>query len=280
GALVNQVSEGIFKTLGIPLLAGRRFQQSDMRPNSDLVIVDKLFVERFFPHRNPIGQRFGMGPNPANMYQIVGVVGNSRYHTLREVASPIIFQPYVAAGRPGWNISFAIRSALDTPQLARAVRKAAAAVDSSVPVVSIDTQTELIDQMLVFERLLGILSKAFGALALILAAIGLTGLLGYAVARRTNEIGIRMALGASRSDIVRMVLKNSAVLVALGVAIGVPGAFLMGRALKHTLFELQPADPATIALSLLVLIVVAGLASWIPARRAARIDPMAALREE
>jgi ABC-type antimicrobial peptide transport system permease subunit len=138
----------------------------------------------------------------------------------------------------------------------------------------------LIDRLLISERLLGILSKAFGALALILAAIGLIGLMSYAFARRTNEIGIRMALGASRGDVIRMVLKNSAVLVALGVAIGVPGAFLIGRALKHTLFELQPADPATIAVSLGVLIAVAGVASWIPARRASRIDPMAALREE
>lgn len=279
-ALINHVSDGFFKTLGIPLLEGRRFQPGDVRAKSNVVVVDKLFVNRFYPHQDPIGRRFGAGPNSTDQYRIVGVVGNSRYYTLRGDASPIMFQPYVAAARPGWDVNFAIRSALDTRQLARAVRKAASAIDPTVPVVSIKTQTELIDRLLISERLLGILSKAFGALALILAAIGLIGLMSYAFARRTNEIGIRMALGASRGDVIRMVLKNSAVLVALGVAIGVPGAFLIGRALKHTLFELQPADPATIAVSLVVLIAVAGVASWIPARRASRIDPMAALREE
>lgn len=278
--LINHVSDGLFGTLGIPLLAGRRFQPGDMRPKSDAVIVDKLFVQRFYPHQDPIGQRFGTGPKPTDLYQIVGVVGNSRYHTLRDAASPIMFQPYVAASRPGWNVNFAIRSQIDTGALSRAVRKAAATVDPSVPVVSIKTQTELIDRLLVFERLLGILSKAFGGLALLLAAIGLTGLLGYSVARRTNEIGIRMALGATKSDVIRMILKNSARLFGFGIAIGVPGAFLVGRLLKHTLFELQPTDPAAAIFSLIALAAVAAIASWIPARRAAGIDPMAALREE
>ncbi|MGH9656529.1 MAG: ADOP family duplicated permease, partial [Bryobacteraceae bacterium] len=146
---VNQVSDGLFKTLGVPLREGRRFQPGDMRPKSDAVIVDESFVRHFYPHRDPIGQRFGNGPKPKELCcRIVGVVGNSRYYNLRDAHRPIIFQPYSAAREPGSEVNFAIRSGLDTRQLARAIRKAASAIDPTVPVVSIQTQTELIDRLL------------------------------------------------------------------------------------------------------------------------------------
>lgn len=279
-AFINSVSDGAFETLGIPLLAGRTFQPRDMTPKSDVVIVNELFVRRFYPHQNPIGQQFGTGPKPTELYRIVGVVGNSLYNSLRKANLPTMYGPFSTGLWPGFNLNFVIRSAVPTRQLADAIRQAAAAVDPNVPVIEIKTQTALIDHLLLTDRLLSILSSAFGILALILSTVGLIGLLAYAVARRTNEIGLRMALGASRSNVAKLVLKDSLRLVSLGIGTGLPGAFVVGWMLRHVLFHLQPADPITASFSLAILIAVALLSAWLPANRAARIDPMSALREE
>ena len=278
--LINGVSDGLFETLGIPLLAGRTFRPADMVSKSDAVIVDDLFVQRFYPHQNPLGRQFGTGPKPTEQYRIIGVVKNSRYNSLRRDALPVIYFSSSKQLWPGFNLNFVIRSAVPTRQLAAGIRRAAAAVDPNVPVIEIKTQTALIDHLLLTDRLLSILSSAFGILALILAAIGLIGLLAYAVARRTHEIGVRLALGASQRDVVHLVLGDSLWLVAAGIVAGLPGAYLVGRLLKHTLFNLQPADPVAASVSLAVLIGVAVLSAWLPASRAARIDPMSALREE
>jgi ABC-type antimicrobial peptide transport system permease subunit len=210
----------------------------------------------------------------------VGVVKSSYYNSLRRARLPIVYQPFLAERSVGRPVHFVIRSHIDSQQLTGAIRHAAAAVDRDVPVYEIQTQTSLIDRMLRTERLLSILSGAFSVVALILAAIGLAGLLAYAVARRTNEIGIRMALGAAPGDVVRMILRDSLWLVATGILIGLPCAMAVAHLLKTTLFGLQPADPITAVLSLFVLATVAALAASIPARRAERIDPMAALRYE
>jgi predicted permease len=278
--LINNVGDGFFETLGIPLLVGRTFQPRDMGPKSDAVIVDELFASRYYPTQSALGREFGMGPKPTELYRIAGVVRSSRYNTLRQAIRPTIYRPSSTATNPGFSVNFALRASLDTRRLAGAVRAAAAAIDQSVPVIEIKTQTALIDHLLLVDRLLSILSSAFGVLAVILSAIGLIGLLAYAVARRTSEIGIRMALGASQRDVVHLVLKDSLWLVGAGILAGLPGAFLVGRLLKHTLFNLQPTDPETAALSLLILATVAVIATWLPASRAARIDPMMAIREE
>ncbi len=278
--LVNHVSDGLFDTLGIPLVAGRTFQPLDMRPKSDAVIVDERFAERYYPHASPIGQQFGTGPKPTEHYRIVGLVKNSRYNTLRETTAPVMFRPSNIATNPGFNVSFVIRAAVDTRQLTGAIRATLADVDPAVPIIEIKTQTALIDHLLLTERLLSILSSSFGVLALSLSAIGLVGLLAYTVARRTNEIGVRMALGASRTQVVNLVLKDSVRLVVIGLALGLPGAFFIGRLLKHTLFKLAAADPIAVAISLILLAAVAAAATWVPASRAARVDPMIALRDE
>ena len=277
---MNGGSDGLFETLGIPLLAGRTFEPRDVRPNSDAVVVDELFVQRFFPNQNPLGRRFGTGRDDNNSREIIGVVKSSRYDSLRQEIRPTMYRPALAGGGPGSPVHFVIRAAIDSGQLAQAVRRAAAAVDPNVPVEEFRTQTALIDNLLRTERLLSVLSSAFGAVALTLAAVGLAGLLAYTVARRRNEIGIRMALGAAPGDVVRMVLSDSLWLVAIGVLAGLPGAYAIGRALESTLFGLEPADPLTAAAALAVLAMVAALAAWLPARRAARVDPMAALRDE
>jgi ABC-type antimicrobial peptide transport system permease subunit len=173
-----------------------------------------------------------------------------------------------------------IRASIETGQLAQMVRRTAGSIDPAVPVQDIQTQPAVIDNLLRTERLLSFLSSAFGTVALTLAAVGLAGLLAYSVARRRNEIGIRMALGAAPSNVVWMVLRDSLWLVAVGVLVGLPGAYAIGRTLESTLFGLEPADPMTAAAALAALALVAALAAWLPARRAARIDPMAALRDE
>ena len=280
GLLLNHISNGLFETLGVPLLQGRTFDARDMRPTSDSVIVDQLFAERYYPHQDPLGQQFGTGPKPTVRYRIVGVVKNSRYNSLRKALAPTMYLASSTASRPGWNVNFVIRAEIDTNQLALAIRDATRAVDPSVPVTGVKTQTALIDHLLVNERLLSLLSSAFGALALLLAAIGLVGLLAYTVARRTNEIGVRMAVGASQGDVIWLVLKDSLRLVSIGLAAGLAGELLIGRLLKHTLFNLGTTDPVATGASLAILLMVASVASWVPARRAARIDPMVALREE
>jgi predicted permease len=271
----NSVGDGFFETLRIPLIAGRTIEWRDIRPNADAAVVDELFARRFFPNESPLGRRFGFGKDN-NQYEIVGVVGNCRYNSLRGDARPTVYEPY----RPEGTIHFAIRTTMDSSSLAEAVRKVVAAVDPAVPLTEFHTQTALIDGLLRTERLLGFVSGAFGLIALTLAAIGLGGLLAYAVARRTNEIGVRMALGAAAGDVIRMVLRDSLWMVGAGILIGLPCAYAIGRVLKTALFRLEPLDPQTAALSFFALLAVALIAAWVPARRAARIDPMTALREE
>ncbi len=281
GLMLNRVSDGLLETLRIPLLLGRTFEPRDMTPGARAAIVDESFVERFFPDRNPLGQRFGTGPEHDDRYEIVGVVRNSRYNSLRDRPRPTMYEPFLPGERAGSDVNLVIRASIDLQQVTNAVRRVADSIDPDVPVFEVVTQTELADRRLLqSDRLLSILSSAFGVVALLLAAIGLAGLLAYAVARRTNEIGVRMALGAAPGDVVRMVLGDSLWMVAVGVLVGLPGAYAVGRLLKSMLFGLEPADPWTAAGALAVLAAVAAVAAWLPARRAARIDPMAALREE
>ena len=276
---LNRVGDGAFETLRIPLIAGRAFDPRDIKLTPDTAVVDELFAKRFFPNENPLGRRFGFFGSEDSQYEIVGVVGDSRYNSLRSDPAPSVYLPLVPATNRG-QTHFAIRASIDSDRLADAVRKAVASVDPAVPMTEFHTQTALIDRLLRTERLLGFLSSAFGAVALALAAIGLGALLAYAVARRTNEIGVRMALGAAKRDVVQMVLRDSLWMVGAGLVMGLPLAYAAGQVLKTTLFRLDPFDPVTAAASFLALLTTALIAAWIPARRAARIDPMTALREE
>jgi predicted permease len=275
----NSVADGFFETMRIPLVAGRTIERHDIRPNAEAVVVDELFTRRFFPDVNPLGRRFGFNAKENDRYVIVGIVRDSRYNSLRSDARPTVYQPYLPGDLRG-PIHFAIRTTMDSGRLAEAVRMAVASVDPAVPLTEFHTQTALIDRLLRTERLLGFTSGAFGLVALTLAAIGLGGLLAYAVARRTNEIGIRMALGAASGEVIRMVLQDSLRMVGTGILIGLPCAYAVGRILNTALFGLEPLDPWTVALSFFALLAVALLAACVPARRAARIDPMTALREE
>ena len=277
-AFRNSAGDGLFETLRIPVVAGRTIEARDMRPNADTAVVDEPFVRRFFPDMNPLGRRFGFNERENTRYEIVGVVGDSRYMTLRGDVRPTVYLPYVPDSRRG--VHFAIRATIDSSRLAPAVRRAVASIDPAVPLTEFHTQTALIDRLLRTERLLGFISAAFGVVALALAAMGLGSLLAYAVARRTNEIGIRMALGARGGEVIRMVLQDSLWMVGAGFIIGLPCAYAMGRFLGTLLFHLEPLDPGTAVFSLGSLLTTALLAAWLPARRAASIDPMIALRDE
>ncbi len=277
GAHLNRVGPEFLETLGIPLVAGRMVEPRDIRgDDQEAVVVDRLFAARYFPNENPIGRRFGLGPKGSYDFDIVGIVGNSRYNSLRNEPVPAFYQPY----SPGGTVHFAIRSSVDAASLADAVRQAVATVDPAVPLTEFHTQSALIDRHLRTERLLSFVSGVFGLVALTLAAIGLGGLLAYAVAVRTNEIGVRMALGAAAGDVVRMVLGDSLWMVATGLCIGLPCAYAVGLFLRTALFGLQPLDWLTNGLAFTALVVVALGAAWIPARRAAHTDPVVALREE
>jgi len=274
----NAVGEGFFAALGIPVLAGRALDHRDAAPGVSTVVVDDLFVRRFLPNQDPIGRRFGLGIDAKlnTKYEIVGVVANSRYNSLRNAPMPTVYEGY----RPGGTVNFAIRSAVDSTALREAVRQAVASIDGNVPLTEFHTQPALIDRLLRTERMMSVISAALGGIALTLAAIGLAGLLGYMVARRRKEIGVRMALGATAADVIRMVLRDSSRLIGIGLAIGLPCAYGVARVLRSLLFELEPVDIPTTAMAFAVLSAVALAAAWLPARRAASIDAVSALRKE
>jgi predicted permease len=278
GATLNHVDEAFFTTIRIPLLAGRTFEPRDLGAHPGVAVVDERFARRFFPSQNPIGQRFYFGSHDTDGHVIAGVVRATRYRDLRGELVPNVFEPLAPSEFRG-AAHFAMRTSIDPKLLSEAVRRAVASVDPAVPLIAFRTQDELIDGVLRTERLLSFVSGAFGLVALALAAVGLGGLLAYAVARRTNEIGVRMALGAAAGDVIAMVLRDSLWMVAGGILLGLPCAYAVGRVLKTSLFQLEPVDPLTGALAFAALLTVALLAAWIPAQRAARIEPVIALRE-
>lgn len=269
-------SSELMETLGVRLLAGRALERSD-GPETPVAVVDQRFADLFFSGRNPVGEFFEMS---GESMEVIGLAANARFRDLREETTPTVYLPFDPARFLPGEIHVAIRAAIGSERLAAEVRRAVASLNEAVPLTEFHTQTSLINRGLRTERLLAFLSGGFGLIALILAAIGLGGLLAYAVARRTNEIGVRMALGAAPADVTRMVLRDAASMGRLGILIGLPAAYGVSRFLEASLFELEPIDPFSTALALVVLLLVALTAAWLPARRAARVSPVTALREE
>ena len=272
---VNSVGPEAFETLGIRMRSGRSVDRS-----GDGVVVDQRFAERFFGSEDVIGRRFGTGaPTNDDQYEIVGIAQNAVSLQLRTEPLPMLYLPHTGA-RAGGPTHFAIRTAQDPELLFGSIRTAVSSVNSSVPLTDLRTQEELLDRMLRSERLLAFLSAGFSVIATALAAIGLAGLLAYAVARRTGEIGLRMALGAAPGRMLAMVMTDSIKLVVAGLVVGIPCAYGIAKLLESSLYELAPADPVTMTASILTLLAVSLVAAFLPALRAAKTAPSAALRED
>jgi predicted permease len=275
----NLVGPEFFATSGIPLLMGREFSARDRAGAPLVAIVNEAFARECFPGRSPLGQRFGdQGPKSAGKYEIIGVVKDARYTSLRFPPEPAIFQSLWQGQYPPFVLHVQVRG--DAQAIAAGVRRSILGIDSGLVVYNVRTMEEQINGTLHLERTFATLCALFGALALGLCCVGLYGLTSYFVTRRTKEIGIRMALGAGRAEVVWLFLHEALVLVGVGAIIGTPAALICMKLLRRLLFGLTPYDPSSLLGALLMLAGVAAAACLLPARRATRVDPMVALRYE
>jgi len=280
---INAVGTRFFEALGTPLVLGRDFGSQDHAGSPWVALINQTMARRFFGDRSPVGKHFKLGPWSGEQgIEIIGVVGNAKYTSLRESVPPTAYLyipqlPQEAAPR---GVTFEVSSAVPPMSLVPQVRSLLQGIDSRLKASDVNTLAEQVGSSLYQEKLVSTLSSFFGALALLLACIGLYGIMAYAVARRTNEIGVRMALGAPRARILQMVLREALLLAAIGVAIGLPAAWAATRSISSMLYGLKPTDGATILAATSLMAVVAGLAGYLPARRAARVDPTVALRYE
>jgi predicted permease len=284
-AFTNVVGEDFFHTMGIPILAGRGFDARDTQSSQKVAVISESLARKAFPGVNPIGRHFlthfrDKGGKPGELVEIVGICGDTRYWQLRDDPPPMFYQPYLQTDNLAGGVTFEIRSRLKPGSLAPALRHAVQSIDPNLPLIDLRTQREQIEATLQQERIFATLTAAFGILALALACVGVYGTMAYSVARRTNEIGIRLALGALPGRVLTMVLREAVWMSLAGVAAGLGVALLLTRLVKSMLYGLKPADPASLASGALLLMAVALAASWIPARRAARVQPMDALRHE
>jgi predicted permease len=294
----NAVSTGYFETLGIPLLLGRDFRTEDnpaftpdpqprqgpgrekLGPPPPVAIINETMAKRFYPQSNPIGRRFSNNDkfDIAQSFEIIGVVKDSKYFDIRK---PVESMVYVPVWRFGSNsTTLCVRSASRPEQLIASMRHEAANIDAAIPVLQTLTMEEQFDNTIAQERVVTTLCSFFGSLAVLLAAIGLYGVMAHSVTRRYREIGIRMALGAKSQSVLWLVLRDTAIMIGIGAGIGLPAAFALTRLVSSFLFGLTPQDPLSIMVATVGLMIVTAIAGFIPAHRATRVDPMIALRYE
>jgi putative ABC transport system permease protein len=272
-----------FKTVGVPLRRGRVFDEHDTIKSAPVVIVNEFFANRFFPGQNAVGKRitpgFSAGEEKPLVREIVGVVGNVKHRSLRGEDTPEMYLPDTQI--PFNIMSLVVRTRVDNPaSLTNAIKAQMATIDPDLPLTSVKVFDDYIARSLAGPRFNALLLSIFAATALLLTAIGIYGVMAYSVAQRTNEIGIRMALGAAKSSIFRLIVGQAMTLVAISVVVGVVGAFAATRLLNSLLFGVGAADPVTFGAIVLLISGVAFLAAWLPARRAAQVDPIVALRAE
>jgi predicted permease len=269
-------SDSYLSTMGIPLLLGRGFDASDSRVSSKVIVINRVLAHTAFGDENPIGQVLTI--NSVD-YEIVGVCGDITYATLKKAPEPTIF--YSFRQHPQWTPRhYQVRATADPLALVPTVRTTVARLNRQVPLTQIKTQAIQLDESIARERCLAWLASALGLLAVLLTCIGLYGLLAYNVSRRTGEIGLRMAVGAGPWDVARPILREAVLLAGAGLAAGIPVAFGLAQLVRAVLYGVLPHDPATLIGVVALLMGVAVLAAWIPARRAAKVDPMVALRHE
>lgn len=289
-AYYNIVSPGYWQTMGIPLLEGRDFDDRDRFDPSELekiptaAIINRKFAEHFFGKQSPIGRHLSFGfdeqgnPRPLNI-RIIGMVENSLYEGPRSGVHRQVFFSYLQANFE-MPATFYVRTTMDSTSMFPTLRRVVAKLDSSLPIFEMKTLDKQLDETLSTERLIASLSVVFGALATVLAALGLYGVMAFTVARRTKEIGLRMALGARRGPVVWLVLREVLILLGVGLAVGIPCAYLLSQYASSQLFGVTPTDLWTCAAAVTVLVLVAAVSGFVPARRASTIDPMIALRYE
>jgi predicted permease len=278
--------ENFLEAMEIPLLAGRAFTRHDDERAPRVVLVNQAFARRYFPDENPVGKRFGFRENNVNEVEIAGLVKDSKYANQREDVPPTVYFTWRQVLGGMGRGTFEVRATGDPKAIIGAVRQAAREVDANLPLKDIRTQIEQADKTLAMERLFARLMTLFGLLAQQLASIGLFGVMAYAVSQRAREIGIRMALGADRYDVLRMILRQGMALALIGVALGLADAYALSKYLENRinlsrmLYDVQPSDPLTYGAVTASLILTALVACWIPAWRATKVDPVVALRAE
>ena len=284
----NAVGTHFFETLGIPIVAGRSFGPEDTSISPKVGIINESLARLRFPNQNPIGKRFSIGGHNSDghggkfatgMVQIVGVCRDTRYQNLQAPPPPQFFVPYLQQTMIGGMV-YELRTAVPAESLLPVLREAVRKADPDLPLVNVRTEDQQIDDDLVQERLFVTLTSGFGLLALLLAAVGIYGVMAYSVAQRTSEIGIRLALGAQPGQVRSMILRESTWLTAAGIAAGLIAAIGCTRLIRSMLYGVSPNDPVTLAAGMFLLLAIAMAATWIPARRAASVQPMEALRHE
>lgn len=277
----NWVSAGFFATVGIPIRLGREFRTSDASGAPLVAVVNEAFARRFWPTGSPIGRRFGdAGPASVGKYEIVGVVGNAKYGNVREQMRPMVFHA-VSQEPPHAMTSLVLHvRATDSAPLRSSIQREVTSLDGDALVSDMRSTREVLHDQLRQDRMFAVLSSIFASLALALGAIGLYGVAAYRVARRTAEIGVRMALGAQRRSVLWLVSRETLALLAMGVMLGIPMGLAAMRLARSLLFGVETSDPATLCVAVLALLAIGGTAGFLPARRAASVDPVVALREE
>jgi predicted permease len=293
---MNQIGPGYFATLGVPIVMGRDFRLTDNREvqrparadeadderwTPTAVMINEKFARKYFAGRNPIGMHVGFGSDPGTPTQmeIIGVVKDIKYTNLRDEIPEQAFIPYMGS-RYVSDMTIYLRTVGEPNQLMTSIRAKVREMDANLPIYAMRTMDEQISNSLATERMIASLSTVFGFVATVLAIIGLYGVMSYSVAQRTREIGIRMALGAEQGRVIGMVMREVLLLIAIGVAVGVPAALLLTRVIKSQMYGLEAHDPWTLGLATALLAIVACAAGYVPAMRASRVDPMKALRYE
>ena len=277
-ARFNLVGPGYFKTMGVPMVAGREFTLQDIGGSPKVVVVNQAFVRKFNLGANGVGKRMTDGGDTLDM-EIVGVAADAKYSDVRDEVPPLYFRAY-KQGKTIGSLTFYARTAGDPKQLMTAVPRVIASLDPNLPVDNLRSLPQTVRDNTFLDRFIGVMAGSFAALATLLAAIGLYGVLAYTVSQRTREIGLRMALGAPPSRVRTMVLRQVAIMTLVGGTIGVAMSLWVGRQAKALLFEMTALDPVVYTASILTLVLVALAAGFIPAHRASRVDPMTALRYE
>jgi len=283
---IHQVRENFLEAIGVPLLAGRALKPSDDAKAPKVVVVNQTFANKYFPDENPIGKRFTFDKKKRDEIEIVGLARDAKYTRQRDEIPPTVYIPWRQNLRVVSSVTFEVRTAGDPKAAVASIRQAVREVDDNLPLIGVKTQVEQTEETLEMERLFAKLLSLFGLLAQQLASIGLYGVMAYSVSQRTNEIGIRMALGANQRDVLKMVLRQGMALTLVGVVLGLVGAYVLTKYLEskmnlnNMLYGVKVSDPLTYGVIAVLLTLVALLACFIPARRATRVDPMAALRVE